>query len=212
MKVPIFLLPFLGLVVGISCGWGAMREESSVEQERQKREGEELVRRSAMIGTVSVSVPVGRFLLIRNGSDFCAVRFTEFHREPNKATRFSPPDDSQYAEHEWFYRGDGSGDLIKPVESGHGKLYRKPAVGLFHPFVWPRGRNVVRCGPFRLGWDYPTQIGFNTTYRKEDDVGNEIAPTKWKEIREVNAKDPRLKWYRLDYTRKEIDIPIEQLW
>jgi hypothetical protein len=121
--------------------------------------------------------------------------------------------DSQYAQYDWFYQGDGSGDFTKPnVESGHRKLYRKSPVGLFWPFVLARGDTAVRCGPFRLGWNYPTQVGFNTTYRKEGDVGNELAPTKWKEVSEVNAKDLRLKWYRLDYARKDIDIPIDELW
>lgn len=210
LRCPVLL--FL-IIIWVALAAQALSKNKVSETERQYREGEERARTKVIIGKVSVSIPIGRFLLIRKGSNYCAVRFTRFHREPNKPTLWSPGDDSEYAEYDWYYQRDGSGDFTKPnIESGHRELSRKPAIGLFHPLVWPRGDPFIKCGLFRLEWFYPTHVGFHMTNRKEDDVGNELAPTKWRDISEVNVHDPRLKWYRFDEKREGVDIPIDQLW
>jgi hypothetical protein len=46
---------------------------------------------------------------------------------------------------------------------------------------------------------------------KEGGYGNELAPTRWTDIREVNVFDPRVKWYKYDSLRKRVDIPIDKL-
>jgi hypothetical protein len=207
----VFVTAWASSLIVVACAANAPTASELAERDRQSREGEEITRKNIIVGWVSVSVPVGRFLLIRRGKDYCAVRFTEFHREVGRAMPWSVPDDSQYAEYDWYYQGDGTGDFMTPnVESGHQKLYQKPT-RFFHPFE-SIGVNVVRCGPFHLRWDYPTQVGFHNTNRKEDDVGNELAPTKWRDISEVNANHPRLKWYRYDEKREPLYIPIDQLW
>ena len=38
------------------------------------------------------------------------------------------------------------------------------------------------------------------------------APTKWTDISQVIAFDPRLRWYRYDENREDTYIPIDQLW
>lgn len=208
------LVLLASVIVGFFETGKAQDMEKLAEADRKYKDAEARARTHAAISYWGASAPLGRFLLIRNGNDFCAVRFTDFHRggDAKPEARWTGGEESLYAEYDWYYQGDGSGDFTKPtVQSGHWKLSQKAAVGLFHPLVWPRGVTIVRCGPFRLGWIYPNNVGFHTTNRKEDDRGNELAPTKWREIVEVNVRDPRLRWYRFDEKRQDIDIPIEQL-
>ena len=194
-------------------GGSASGGEKLSQTEQQIKEGEERARNNVIITYASVSTPPGRLLLIRRDANYCAVRFTSFHWEPNQATRWRAGDFSHYAEYDWYYQGDGSGDFTRPgIQSGHRQLSRKPAIGLFHPFVWGRGDPFVRCGPFVLIWYYPTHVGFHMTNKKEDGVENELAPTKWEEISEVNVHDARLSWYRFDAKRKEVDVPMNRLW
>jgi hypothetical protein len=44
------------------------------------------------------------------------------------------------------------------------------------------------------------------------DYGIELAPTPWTDIKELNIKDPRIKWYKYDEKRERVFIPIDKLW
>jgi len=44
------------------------------------------------------------------------------------------------------------------------------------------------------------------------DYGFELAPTPWTDIKDVNIKDPRIKWYKYDEKRERFFIPIDKLW
>lgn len=190
----------------LTCSSSVRSMEGFAEADREYKERESRARTHAIIGAAGVSIPVGRFLLVRKGKDICAIRFTDFARGAGRLMAF-------HTEYDWYYQGDGSFDFTKPnVESGHRQLSQK-ATWLPHPFEWSLfDVRAVQCGPFRLGWGYPTSVGFSTSNKKEDDVGNEFAPTKWKDVSEVNVKEPRFKWYRYDEMRQAIYIPIDQLW
>ncbi len=175
---------------------------------------EDAARRYASITFMGASAPIGRFLLARHGKDVCAIRFTEFHRgrDAKPPTVWHSGEETLYAEYDWYYQGDGSGDFGKAnVKSGHSELVQKPLVGIGR-LAFQTGTIYVRCGPFKLRWHYPNHVGFHLSNAKDDDVGNELAPTKWIDISAVNAQDPRLKWYRFDEKRPVIYIPVDELW
>lgn len=197
-----------------SCAGTHRESELNSEVERRYATAEQRTQEAALITYQNASAPIGRFLLIRNGKDICAVRFTEFHRGRDKKppTIFNSGEESLYAEYDWFYRGDGSGDFSKSdLKSGHNKLARKPLIGIGRFSMQFTGSTVVVCGPFKLGWKYPNQIGFHLSNSKKDDVGNELAPTRWKEIFEVDSDNPHLNWYRFNEDRDFVVIPLDEL-
>lgn len=159
-----------------------------------------------------VGAPFGRFLLIRNGSNACAIRFAEFHRGYNaKApTFFNSGDESHHAEYGWYWQSDGSGDFIKPnVRSGSRKLIQEPLLGIGR-FAFQTGKIHVRCGPFKLLWRYPVSISFDSEGGCTDrDI--ELAPTPWGEATEIDIHDGRLKWYRCDEHRHSTLVPLDKL-
>ncbi|KAF0218593.1 MAG: hypothetical protein FD174_2686 [Geobacteraceae bacterium] len=183
------------------------------KEEMKAKEQERIHQMYATVTYGNASAPVGGFLLVRNGKDVCAVRFTEFHRghDAKPSTVFNSGDETLYAEYDWYYQGDGSDDFTKSnVKSGHEKLKRGHMVGIGR-FSFQLGTTAIACGPFSLAWIYPNNVAFNLTYSREGDVGNELAPTKWKDIFEIKVREPRLKWYRFDESRKDIFIPVDQL-
>ncbi len=201
------------LAACVSCAADQQGTKVADETDRKYREAEQLAHTHVTVSYGSVSVPVGRFLLIRNGNDVCAVRFARFQRggDAKSPTVFHSGDETLYAEYDWFHQGDGTGDLTKQnVGSGHKELKRGPMVGIGR-FAFQLGSTILSCGPFSLSWRYPNGVGFNTTYRKEGDVGNELAPTKWQSIRQVNPNDPSLRWYRFDEKRSITMIPLDAL-
>lgn len=176
MKVT--LLPMACLLVEVLCvssGWAM----DSAERDRAYAAEEQSSRKMATLTYMNASAPLGRFLLVRKGRDVCALRFTEFHRghDAKPPSLFHSGEETLYAEYDWFYQGDGSGDFTKAdVESGHRKLVRKPLVGLIHPFVFQTGTVEVRCGPFVLSWLYPNNVGFRSWSQKRDE-SVDLAPT-----------------------------------
>jgi hypothetical protein len=196
----------------ISCGENDIAKAKLAEADQRYKAAEERARNSTLISPHSVSAPVGRFLLVRNGHDACALRFTDIHRggDARPRTWWQEGGESEYAEYDWYYQGDGSGDFTKAnVKSGHGKLYEKSAVGIGR-LRFSRGINVIQCGPLRLRWSYPSHLYM--TSDKGDDLGVELAASKWRDLSDVNVRDPRLRWYRYDEQRKDTYISADQLW
>lgn len=160
-----------------------------------------------------VASPLGYFLLVRKGNNACAVRFTNFWRDNDekKPTVFSSGQENVYAEHEWYFQGDGSFDFTKDnVKHGNGKVHDGPSYGIGRAAFKFHLPLQVKCGEVPMFWRYPTRLLF------EDNAGLwdkeiEIAPTKWKTIGEVNFKSPILLWTRYsDYERLQY-IPLDQL-
>jgi hypothetical protein len=199
-KAPIGYLLFVYVALFFGCGNAANQSEATeAEREKKSLEWEDYVRKTVMIGTVSMSIPEGRFALVRNGNNTCAVRFTSFSRSGESVF---------YAEYEWYYQGDGSGDFTKPsVKKGNGSLKDYD-----NRFLMVFASRLVVCGSFRLFWGYPVHLGFTPSNTREPDLGNEIAPSKWTDISEVNIHDARLQWYRRVERDRRIDIPIDKLW
>jgi hypothetical protein len=142
-----------------------------------------------------------RIILVRNGSEYCTVKFTEAWTGETK--------EHWYGRYAAYYQGGGTGDFSrKNTEFGKRKLSRGP------PWAWgglhsARGNPFVRCGPIRLIWSIRSTLYFSESPGRP---GVELAPTKCTEISQVNVFDSRLRWYRYDENRKDVYIPIDQLW
>jgi len=143
-----------------------------------------------------ISVPVDRFILIKRGEEYWALKFTEI--KENKAKYI------------WYYQGDGSGDFLKKnAKKGKGKasdIYWS----LIGRLAFQFGDMYIRCKNLKLDWSPNSWIYFTNT--EGYDIGISMAPTKWRDIKEVNVFDKRLKWYRYDENRKKIYIKAEDLW
>lgn len=170
----------------------------------------------AIVDPVAVGAPIGHFLLVRKEEAVCAIRFTEYRRggDAKPPTWYRTGDETSYGKYDWYYRADNTGGFTESnVQSGHDEASYGEWVGL-GMLRWNTGRPVVKCGPLRLDWAFMRAIQL----RKRDwervvpDYTLEAAPTKWKDIAEVNPQDPKLIWYRYDEKRSEtFFIPIDEL-
>jgi len=170
------------------------------------------LRNTAVVMWGSVAAPIGRFLLIRKGSDMCAVSFEGMHRagDAKLPTMFHSGDEHRYAEYDWYYQNDGSGDFTrKNTEHGHDTLASGPLIGIGR-LAFQTGNIVMSCGPFKLHWGYPDLVDIFPGIRPGD-YGIEMAPTSWSNIADVKGNDPDLKWFRYDENRENMTIPISDL-
>lgn len=152
-----------------------------------------------------VDMPLGRILLIRKNSKYCAVKFTRFWTEKDGKEKF--------ATYEVYYKEDGIGDFSnKNLKVIKEKASLLPPRGPFYPLKWQPGNPEIKCRSLRLAWDYKGFVCFFERRDSPGEYGIELAPTKWADISQVNVLDTRLKWYRYDTKRKRMNIPIDQLW
>ncbi|GAB6269155.1 MAG: hypothetical protein STSR0002_18970 [Smithella sp.] len=75
-----------------------------------------------------------------------------------------------------------------------------------------KGDPSIKFGPYDLGWIYKTYVCLAPSHRLPGEFGFELAPTPWTDIKDVNIKDPRIKWYKYDEKRERFFIPIDNLW
>lgn len=183
----------------------------------------------AAIHFSGVEVPLNRIVLIRKDARCCALKFihcwTEMDEERLKeyaayidqggdiAEGFKDASEKKYAIYEAYYQADCTGDFAnKNVKVNQGKASWLPLRGPFRPFIYQPGDSYVKCGPIKLTWEYKTLVGFMPPDKGMGDFGFELAPTPWTDIKEVNIKDPQVKWYRYDEKRPRVFIPIDKLW
>lgn len=196
-----------------------------IDEADKQRETEAL--KFARVSYTSVSASRDRFLLIRRGSEICAMRFTSFVRKPSGKYLTRTPESrvSRHAEYDWYFPADGSGDFRKVnVQSGHRKVALIPLnvpMALLLNKDWnavqkklkkPTVDENIQCGPFKLFWYYPTGVQFGSSVTPADE-GIELAPTRWRKIDEIDLNDSRLRWFRYDKEeiRPVIFIPLEDL-
>lgn len=186
--------------------------------------GETYSKEYAVITYSSATSPIGYFLLVRKGNSACAIRFTDY--ESTNGTYgssflggFSDADPNTgnneqtelraYVEYDYFNQNDGSGNFQKEnVSIGHAKLTR----GSYRSTISAqRKASLIRCGSLELHWSVPTTIAFFQGIKPQDE-GIELAPTKWRDVADININDPKIIWYHFDETRMQIAMPIEDLW
>jgi len=154
-----------------------------------------------------VRMPLGGILLVRKGFQSCAVRLAEMWTGETEEDRFT--------KYESYYQGDGSGDFSnKNVLFTREQLAERRGIWFFRIMLYRTGREnkEIKCGPIKLFCFRGAVYFYREGRQKPGDYGIEFAPTKWTDISQVNAFDPRLKWYRYDEKRKDMFIPIDQLW
>ncbi len=193
------------LMIVLLCGVEGTKAFTIEERESQAPLG-------ASILKIGVNSLVGRLLLMRRGSDLCAVRFTKFYRghDAKPKTWFHSGHENFYAEYEWYWPGT-NGDFREPdVETGLETVRQGAIVGLlFLNFGFPLGTDRMKCGSFYSGWFYPTGISFTEGSRYDYDL--ELAPTQWTELRQIDQGDPKLIWYRLNEDQPNTFIPLHEL-
>jgi hypothetical protein len=149
-----------------------------------------------LIYRTGVSMPLGRILLIRKGSEYCALKFTK--------SWLGETDNDHYTAYEFHYQADGGGDFSKNnVESGAGELFFPRVRGWMGIPVISGAKQTIRCGGIKLTWLFIATVRF---------LNNELAPTPWTSITEVNVHDPKIQWYRQDRSRKDRTVHIDRLW
>lgn len=156
------------------------------------------------IGKTAISMPLEKILLARKNSGYCAIKFTKFWTGKTTGDLF--------AEYEWYYQKDGTGDFSKKNVRFKKEGLSFPKLRGIHPFNFSFGNKEIRCGTVRLFWQGDGLIAFYGEGMDQGDYGNELSPTKWTDISQVNVFDHRLKWYKYDDNRKEVNIPVDKLW
>ena len=154
-----------------------------------------------------VAIPLGRILLARKSSQYCAVKLTETWTGETKEDIF--------ANYESYYQGDDTGDFSnKNALFTKGQLAERRAIMFGRMILYRTGPEnyEIKCGPIRLYCLRGVVYFYREGRQKPRDYGIELAPTKWLDISQANVFDPRLKWYRYDEKQKGIFIPIDQLW
>lgn len=158
--------------------------------------------------------PLGKIILMRKDSEYCAIKFTKSWLENTSEgfLMFVASGSDKYAIYESHYQGDKTGDFSKNnLQIVNEKLaFTKPrGIGRLS---FSFGNQEIKCGAVKLWWGGGGSVHFFSRGQREGDYGIELAPTKWTEISQVNVFDPRLKWYRYDPKRPRVDIPIDKLW
>lgn len=157
-----------------------------------------------IIAPNAVVMPLGRILLVRKDSKYCAVKFTKFWT--------GKTEEDLYASYEAYYQADNTGDFSKKnVEFKKGDLSAPKPRGIGR-LAFSFGKKEIKCGSITLQWDGKGSIYFYRFDQDEGDYGIQLAPTKWIDISQVNVSDSRLKWYRYDSKRTKMTIPIDHLW
>ncbi len=65
------------------------------------------------IGEVNIAMPLGKILLVRRDSDYCAIKFTKFWSENTSevSTLFVAAGSDEYAMYESYYQDNMTGDF-----------------------------------------------------------------------------------------------------
>ncbi len=156
------------------------------------------------ITSICVVMPVGRILLIGKYDFVGAVKF--LHNEEKPDGTYSMYEFFEHEKGEFRKMGEGS-VLLKKLPGGKGIFFHESPSKLAGP--------PLKLKNFSL-FAHAGGLNHSTVYfwSKPNKVDHKVrmAPTPWKEIREVNLTDPRIKWFT--YTDKESSkvILIDKLW
>ena len=195
----------------------ALSFAESFTKEQQERADEETFRVASQYASIfdtQISAPLNRLLLIRDGDQICAIRFTKFKRmwDRGNATTFTSAEENMYAEYDWYYVKNGFTDASSSdVVMGHAEVRRKPTYGIGRLNFQLGGNRSVKCGPFEQAWLYPISISMQQEFPIPSQGRRHFAPTAWHDWRDVNLNEPRLRWFQYGELQSELLIPIKDL-
>ena len=150
-----------------------------------------------LISPSNVCVPEGFFLVLRGKNWEGLVRFYDV-RDVNLSKLEGC---ARYEIHMQAAGRAAADDGRLSVSSG--AVASLGSVGV-HPLVVERGTQTISAGAAKLWYGYPTCLTLT------DDL--EVAPTPWRTIEEVNLRDKRLRWYRLDPSgTRSLTISLNEL-
>jgi hypothetical protein len=155
------------------------------------------------VGTVTL--PVGAFLLVRNGNQIGAIRLTSLTPGPNR-----PEGRSTY---ESFFVPDKSVSFAgSGVDHQTGDIYIGPTVGVHAVYVHTKGHNQALIGKWKFYFAYRDLMGMSRVsfWKGLHDEGFEFAPTSACQVSEIDATDNRLRWFRWDKTT-QVTLPLADL-
>lgn len=150
-----------------------------------------------LIAYNGISMPLGRIILIKNGLEYCAIKFIN--------TWLGKAKHDHYSLYEFYYSDDGTGDFSNSnVLSGTGELFFPEIRPLIFDVGYSKGSNkLIQCGRMTFKWYYPTLIIMDKY---------ELAPTPWNGIKDINTKDPRIQWFKKGSVSKRYSVPIDRFW
>jgi hypothetical protein len=167
------------------------------------------------IGALYIFMPLGRIILVRNNQDYCAIKFSKWWSEnlSRQPSIFVSTGCDEYAMYESYYINDKSSDSTNnnwQIKKAKLSLPKPRGIGRL---AFSFADNDIKCGNINVSWGGDgTTVCFLKSCHNSGDDNNEFAPTPWTDIKEVNLSDPRIKWFRVDNTRKLFNIPIDKLW
>lgn len=159
------------------------------------------------ISPVGIAIPREKILLVRKGSEYCAIKFTKLWTGKDKR--------DYHVKYESYQQGDGTGNFSNSNVAFVEKEASSHIRGFFR-FRFQTGTSYVQCGNINLCWVPQAFVYFFPWGQHgclpEEDYGIELAPTPWTSINEVNIFDQRVRWYIYDGKRKHVNIQIDKLW
>jgi hypothetical protein len=168
------------------------------------------IHQEVRIGSISISEPLGYFILARRGNHYCAIKITDFWLDEGLVNGNMGGTNALYESH---YLNS----TARPYEFVH--LRGKLGLGQFKFSIFGHGFALwsepdIDCKVFEVRWTKASWIHF---YSLEERMYNKpfvvnLAPTPWTDINDVDFDDPRLTWYTYDGGREDITIPINELW
>ncbi len=155
------------------------------------------------VGTVTM--PVGAFLLVRNGTQLGGIRLTSLTPGANRA-------EGRATYESFFLPNQGASVTARGVAHKTGDVYIGETVGVHGVYVHTKGHNQVLIGPWKFHLSFPDMITMSrgSFWTGEQDEGFEFAPTSACQVSEIDATDTGLRWFRWDKTT-QVDLPLSEL-
>ncbi|MES2824203.1 MAG: hypothetical protein V4732_11425 [Pseudomonadota bacterium] len=163
---------------------------------------EKVVNEFALIGFKWIDQPINKVLLIRSGSDQCAIKIISHKRfnDQKEPTVFSANEESFSGEATFVKFKDGKAHKFKVLH-----LSNKSPVGI-GKIAYDSSQDIIQCGKARLLWRYPSAVSLLPDYK-----GISLSPTIDEDFHGVNFNSSNLHWYSYDESRKMQLIPISEL-
>lgn len=133
----------------------------------------------------AINIPVGRILLAKRNKGYCAVKFV--------SSKWSA--EESYAKYFSYYIPDSTIGFTDPkIKPREDEVYEKQPLRIIGRVAAARSQDKVFCDKIRLQWSGGPN---GTAWVYFDEAKQlELAPTKWRDIRDVNVTDSNLKWFR----------------